>query len=199
MVATESPRALERRGHGTRRYQLPMHDYLSLGPNPSGLCMCGCGGVTSRATETDYRKSILKGQHRRYLKGHHVRGVPRTDEVRRKISAANKGTKTGAEHRRWNGGRQMRRGRLYILVGSEHPMAGPSGYVAEYRLIAAEKIGRYLTTDEHVHHVDLDETNNAPDNLVVLSRSQHMRVHMLIRRRGLSPDDALATTLAEAG
>jgi hypothetical protein len=139
--------------------------------------MCGCGGVTTVATQNDPKNGIRKGEHRRYLRAHHHRGVPRTEDVRRRTSDANKGRNTGSAHPRWRGGRQIRRGRTNILVGTDHPMAMKSGYVLEYRLVMAEKLGRMLTSDEFVHHIDGDPTNNHPDNLMLVTRSEHLRIH----------------------
>lgn len=172
-----------------------MQDDSTFGPNPAGLCMCGCGGVTSLAIQNDPRNGILKGQHRRFLRGHQLRGKPRTEEVKRKLSEKNRGRRLGAAAMRWRGGVQMRHGRKHLLVSRDHPMATKSGYVAECRLIVAEKIGRNLRTEEHVHHIDLDPTNDHPDNLELLTRSEHMRVHRLIDRTGLSPLDALDVVL----
>lgn len=39
-------------------------------PNPSGICMCGCGGTTPVATRTYARQGIVRGQHLRFIKGH---------------------------------------------------------------------------------------------------------------------------------
>lgn len=194
MMATVSPRERELRGRVTERMELPMHDDSSDGPNPSGLCMCGCGATTPLATQNDRRNGLRKGQHRRFLKSHHLRGVARTPEVRRRLSEAHKGKNTGSSNPRWKGGLQMRQGRLNRLVGVEHPMATASGYVLEYRLVMAEKLGRFLTSQEDVHHIDLNPSNNDPSNLTVLTRSEHMRVHQLIRR-GLAPRQALDDVL----
>jgi hypothetical protein len=155
--------------------------------------MCGCGVLTSTAIQDDPRNGILKGQHRRFLKSHHLKGIPRSQEVRDRISAANKASaSTGEDNRRWKGGVQLRRGRKYLLVGTDHPMAkGSGGYVAEYRLVMAAKLGRNLETWEQVHHIDLDPGNNDPANLVILSRSEHMRIHQRIRK-GASPIDVLS-------
>lgn len=43
------------------------------GPNPSGLCMCGCGAKTTVAKKDNARFGWVKGQPKRYLKGHHNR------------------------------------------------------------------------------------------------------------------------------
>lgn len=55
------------------------------------------------------------------------------------------------------------------------------GKVAEHRLVASRALGRPLLSDEHVHHIDEDPLNNSPENLVVLSRSEHTRLHHQVR------------------
>ena len=49
----------------------------------------------------------------------------------------------------------------------------------EHRRIAELKIGRKLRKGEIVHHMDGNKLNNDPDNLVVLSRADHGRIHQL--------------------
>lgn len=44
-----------------------------LGPNPSGLCMCGCGQRTTVNTCDNRAKGWRKGGARRYVKGHRFR------------------------------------------------------------------------------------------------------------------------------
>lgn len=41
-------------------------------PNPSGLCMCGCGAKTALAPHGDQRYGIIKGKPQRYLPGHQM-------------------------------------------------------------------------------------------------------------------------------
>jgi len=38
-------------------------------------------------------------------------------------------------------------------------------------------LGRKLMDDEIVHHIDGDKGNNSIDNLVILSRSEHINTH----------------------
>ena len=41
-----------------------------IGPNPSGLCMCGCGRRTKIATKSDRRHGHVMGQPFRFIHGH---------------------------------------------------------------------------------------------------------------------------------
>jgi len=73
----------------------------------------------------------------------------------------------------------------YILVyRPEHPKAMKggnwNGYIYEHILMIEEELGRSLTKDEEVHHLDLDRSNNRIHNLVVLSKSHHRRLHRWI-------------------
>lgn len=47
----------------------------------------------------------------------------------------------------------------------------------EHRVVMEEVLGRTLTSDEIVHHIDGDKTNNSPSNLQILTRAEHARVH----------------------
>ncbi len=59
----------------------------------------------------------------------------------------------------------------------DHPHATKQGYVYRYRLVMEEKLGRYLTDSEIVHHKDNDESNDAPDNLEVKPQGEHVADH----------------------
>lgn len=51
----------------------------------------------------------------------------------------------------------------------------------EHVLFAEQALGRKLKPDEVVHHIDRNKRNNSLDNLVVMTRSEHSRLHMLCR------------------
>lgn len=50
-------------------------DYAN-GPNPSGLCQCGCGTPTRIAKQTISSQGVVGGKPVRYVNGHQARRVP---------------------------------------------------------------------------------------------------------------------------
>ena len=64
----------------------------------------------------------------------------------------------------------------------------------EHRIVAEKKLGRYLRSDEVVHHIDGNKTNNSPDNLIVLSNEDHATLHALLKS-GMSYEDAIREVL----
>ena len=64
-------------------------------------------------------------------------------------------------------------------VGADQIVAGEK----LYRYIAGVAIGRKLTPNDEVHHIDGDHRNNSPENLMVVSSSEHSRIHASMKSR----------------
>lgn len=50
-------------------------------------------------------------------------------------------------------------------------------YKAEHRIVAEKIIGRKLQENEVVHHIDGNKQNNSKENLVVITRGEHAKIH----------------------
>lgn len=60
----------------------------------------------------------------------------------------------------------------------KHPLAYKSNSkVIYHRHVTSLKEGRWINGDEHVHHIDGDKQNNSPENLAIVSRSEHAIIH----------------------
>ena len=130
--------------------------------NRSGLCECGCGKDTGIAKNTNPKAAYYSGYPYRFIPGHH------------QVAVFPKGAKNWA----WKGGRWTD-GKGYVWVYMpDHPRATRK-YFPEHRLVMEKEHGRFLTSTEHVHHINGDPGDNRPENLVVLEKIAHHRLHSL--------------------
>lgn len=74
-------------------------------------------------------------------------------------------------------GDKSKQTRGYIFVD-----IGKYSRILEHRKIMAELIGRPLTSREVVHHKDGNTSNNAIENLELMNRDEHTRLHYKLRR-----------------
>lgn len=75
----------------------------------------------------------------------------------------------------WN--RQSTSTGYKVVHCPDHPRAWKTGYVYVHIIVAEEKIGRLLKDGEVVHHKDENKFNNNPENLEVLTKFQHSKLH----------------------
>lgn len=72
-------------------------------------------------------------------------------------------------------------GYLYEIVKG-HPFGDRDGYVGVHRLVMEKYLGRYLESNEVVHHMNGIKTDNRLENLLVMSRSAHSSLHWRARK-----------------
>ena len=82
----------------------------------------------------------------------------------------------GSSNPSWRGGRFIDQGYIKVYA-PDHPRSN-GNYIHEHILVAEETLGRSLLPEECVHHLDHDKKNNSPDNLRVMTRSEHAKFHI---------------------
>lgn len=91
----------------------------------------------------------------------------------------------GDKNPNWKGGQSKHaKGYLYTRA-PDHPRQW-QGYVFEHILVAEETLGRYLQEDEIAHHKNGIRDDNRPENIEVLTNSEHTSYHNKLRKKGES-------------
>lgn len=109
----------------------------------------------------------------RRLKMGRPKGSTLTEEHKRKIRETLKGEYRGEKNSRWNGGRIKNSNGYIFIVKREHPLSSKHGYVLEHRLVMEKKLGRYLTPEETIHHINGIRDDNREENLCLINGKNH--------------------------
>jgi hypothetical protein len=115
-------------------------------------------------------------------------------DVRQKMALAKKGTnlsenakqklreRTGPKNPNWNGGLTvLANGYIYFTASPEN---GVHANRALHCVIAEWAFGGPIPKGFHVHHIDGNKLNNNPENLAVMSASEHAKLHTGDRENG---------------
>ena len=86
-------------------------------------------------------------------------------------------SRCGKRSTNWKGGRKINRDGYIELYKPDHPNSDIMGYVKEHVFIMSEFLRRKLEKGEVVHHIDEIRDNNDIDNLELMLRGEHVRLH----------------------
>lgn len=85
----------------------------------------------------------------------------------------------------------------FVLIHSpKHPRAYSSGYVPEQILVAEKALGRNLTQDEEVRHINGDTRDNKPSNLEITSSYADYRVQSIEASLGITRKNSSKTFIS---
>ncbi len=153
-----------------------------------GMTAAGVWAVRKRhGIPTRYRRSLTVAQEkellRRYCDGENIEQLIREFKIERKtLSNIRRRYNVprrahwewrGEKHWNYTDGRIVHAsGYVSLLVDPVDPMypMNRRGYVLEHRLVMARKLGRVLTSDESVHHINGDKADNRVENLQLRQR-----------------------------
>jgi len=82
----------------------------------------------------------------------------------------------------WRGGRRMTSEGYIEVYCPDHPNANRRKCVYEHQLVVEQYIGRYIKPGEVVHHLDGNKSNNDISNLLLLTNSDHIKLHAILKR-----------------
>jgi len=137
------------------------------------FCKCGCGQQVTRSKRKPFNWNEFISGHNARVKGRTSGQFEKGNQAwkLRKESKPNSGSfQKGSIPHNFKGGISISDGYAMVLLRD-------GTRVALHRIIAENKLGRELESDEIVHHINGNRLDNSPDNLYITDRSEHMKIH----------------------
>lgn len=110
---------------------------------------------------------------RNFMKCHNI---PRRTPIAGRLLAIKQGRvkyPTGSEHWAWKGGRMVEKDGYIRIYKPDHPRGKRKGYVAEHILVWEQVHNCFLPKGWVIHHLNGIKTDNRPENLIAMKRSEH--------------------------
>lgn len=90
--------------------------------------------------------------------------------------------KASSQYRWKPGSRVCSTGHVKVRVGKGHPLADPNGWAYEHLVVWVSAGNPRTASGQILHHINEDKTDNRIENLMVLSRADHNRLHNDLRK-----------------
>jgi hypothetical protein len=129
------------------------------GKNVLIACACGCNTI-----RLQYDR---KGRRRSYTNGHCQSGWFKNDHD----------LSRGTKNTQWRGGMSKTVQGYVKIKAFDHPHKDFHNYVYEHVLVMEKKLDRYLDSIECVHHINGKRDDNRIENLRLMTRSEHSKMH----------------------
>jgi len=158
-------------------------------------------GVYKKTEE--HKRNISEALKKAGIKPPSRKGIPISEETRKKMSEAAKERKkmsdetkrkmsearTGEKNHNWKGGQfTCSQGYVYILM-PEHPNINKRGYVKKARLVMEQHLGRYLKPEEIPHHKNEIKDDDRIENLRLFpSKAKHTGFHQHLKKLNLQKE-----------
>ena len=114
-----------------------------------------------------------------------IHGIQKRDHIERYSTARSRNKRLGEANPHWRGGVVLNGdGRIYIF-SPRHPHAWKRGYVSRAKLTIEKQRGEYLPKDAVIHHINRIPTDDRIENLMILSRSEHAKLHARERAKAI--------------
>ena len=83
----------------------------------------------------------------------------------------------GENNPNWKGGKSLNKKTGYVtILMRDHPRSGNHGRIYEHRYVMEQHLGRTLNSNELVHHINEDKSDNRIINLQVVTRGMHPKI-----------------------
>ena len=153
-------------------------------------CDCGCGQTLPKIDKYKTERHFIKGHSARSRAIEFVYCACGCGKTRSKLKKYGKETLYTNHHQSKrennpmsNGGTSIDKKGYMRIHTPNHPYTDCYGYVKEHRLVMEKYLGRYLSRDEDVHHLNGNKLDNRIENLQLMSHSEHTLFHIATRRR----------------
>lgn len=141
-------------------------------------CACGCGQIINKYDKCGRERGYVSGHNSKTITGRKLCSLngartKHSEKWLKKLSIKMKGNNNPT----WKGGKIVTKEGYILVRAPEHPNAKQNGYVHEHRLVMSLRLGRPLTSDEHIHHINGNKADNRIENLKLVSNGEHRKEH----------------------